>query len=432
MRDDIKERIELIKGGMVPEGYKKTNQGIVSLDFDEIALSEIGEFKNGINFSKGNGDNVVQFLGVGDFGELSTLNNTDNLAKIYVEASDEQLSSYFLKDDDIVFVRSNGSKELVGRNLLVKNPVERVVYSGFCIRYRMHSDNKSTTMSYINAWLENGALKTILKRENRGTNINNLNQKILSKLKIYIPSIEEQDKILKILKKYEDYAELLRRLTNKKIRRFEWLSEQLLSGKLRISNNTDKWKNVKIRQFIREINEKTTQNNQYEILSVTKSGICLQKEQFNKQIASNENIGYKVVKKGNLVFSTMNLWMGSLDVLDSYSVGIVSPAYKVFKFNNDVMLSEFGKYYMKTKHMIWKYEINSEQGASIVRRNLDLKGLLNNTVSIPEVCEQRKIAEVLAVAEKEIKLLEEKMKCVQQEKSVMMKLLLSGIVRVNK
>ena len=81
--------------------------------------------------------------------------------------------------------------------------------------------------------------------------------------------------------------------------------------------------------------------------------------------------------------------------------------------------------------MIWRYKINSEQGASVVRRNLDLKGLLNNVVSIPTVYEQRKIAEILMAVEKEIKLLEEKMQYVQQEKKAMMKLLLSGTVRMN-
>lgn len=48
--------------------------------------------------------------------------------------SDEKLDSYLLKNDDIVFVRSNGSKELVGRNLLIHNLSEKIIYSGFCIR----------------------------------------------------------------------------------------------------------------------------------------------------------------------------------------------------------------------------------------------------------------------------------------------------------
>ena len=93
------------------------------------------------------------------------------------------------------------------------------------------------------------------------------------------------------------------------------------------------WKRVNLGECIKEINEKTIKNNQYEVLSVTKDGIFSQEDFFKKQIASKNNIGYKVIKKNNLVFSTMNLWMGSLDVLTNFDVGIVSPAYKIFQFN---------------------------------------------------------------------------------------------------
>ena len=70
------------------------------------------------------------------------------------------------------------------------------------------------------------------------------------------------------------------------------------------------WKKVKLGDCIKEINEKTTKNNQYKVLSVTKDGIFSQEDFFKKQIASKNNIGYKIIRKNNLVFSTMNLWMG--------------------------------------------------------------------------------------------------------------------------
>ena len=40
------------------------------------------------------------------------------------------------------------------------------------------------------------------------------------------------------------------------------------------------WKRVKLGNCIKEINEKTTKNNQYEVLSVTKDGIFSQEEFF--------------------------------------------------------------------------------------------------------------------------------------------------------
>ena len=63
------------------------------------------------------------------------------------------------------------------------------------------------------------------------------------------------------------------------------------------------WKKVKLGDCIKEINEKTTKNNQYKVLSVTKDGIFSQEEFFKKQIASKNNIGYKfIVLKTKLFF----------------------------------------------------------------------------------------------------------------------------------
>ena len=73
-------------------------------------------------------------------------------------------------------------------------------------------------------------------------------------------------------------------------------------------------------------------------MSVTKDGIFSQEDFFKKQIASKNNIGYKIIRKNNLVFSTMNLWMGSLDVLTNYDIGIVSPAYIVLSMDETLDL----------------------------------------------------------------------------------------------
>lgn len=155
------------------------------------------------------------------------------------------------------------------------------------------------------------------------------------------------------------------------------------------------WKKVKLGDCIKEINEKTTKNNQYKVLSVTKDGIFSQEEFFKKQIASKNNIGYKIIRKNNLVFSTMNLWMGSLDVLTNYDIGIVSPSYKTFEFNEKLMLPEYGNYFMKSYYMLEQYKNYSEQGASVVRRNLDLKALLKVEINIPSIKEQVEIVRIM-------------------------------------
>lgn len=179
------------------------------------------------------------------------------------------------------------------------------------------------------------------------------------------------------------------------------------------------WKKVKLGDCIKEVVEKTTENNQHQVLSVTKDGIFSQEEFFKKQIASENNIGYKVIRRNNLVFSTMNLWMGSLDVLTNYDIGIVSPAYKIFKFNEELMLPSYGNYFMKSYYMLETYRNCSEQGASIVRRNLDLKSLLNTNINIPLIAEQEKIVKILEkvdlIIKKYEKLLEEKNRFIKSQ-----------------
>ena len=55
------------------------------------------------------------------------------------------------------------------------------------------------------------------------------------------------------------------------------------------------WHQFKIGEFLKEHSEKSSVNNQHEVLSVTKEGIFSQREYFKKQIASEDNSGYKIV-----------------------------------------------------------------------------------------------------------------------------------------
>lgn len=427
MTPEIKHRIGQIRRGEMPEGYNRVRDSIIPSDWKQYCLGELGKNKNGLNFHREDKGIKIRILGVRDFGNLSVLRDLNALSEISMRfMPDDEL---LLKNGDIVFARSNGSKELVGRNLLVYPQNEKVSFSGFCIRFRLSSD-KITTAEYINLLLDNGVLKQKLQSENQGSNISNLNQSIIDNLQISIPCKGEQQKIVAILTTQDRVIELKEKRLAGKQRQKKYLMQQLLTGKKRLPGFSEEWKKVKIGSFIKEIDERSTVNNQYEILSVTKNGMVFQSSLFNKQIASENNVGYKVVRRGDLAFSTMNLWMGSLDTLRICDTGIVSPAYKVFEFNQSLIVVNFAENYMKSAEMIWLYKANSEQGASIVRRNLDLQALLNSEVALPDISEQTAIAEVLSAADHEIDLLRQDIEQEKQKKKALMQLLLTGIVRV--
>ena len=257
----------------------------------------------------------------------------------------------------------------------------------------------------------------------------NLSAEIVKSLNFVFPPLPEQEKIAEILETWDEAIEKLPGLIEQKKLLKKGLMQKLLTGKTRLPGFTQPWKEVKLSDFLKEHTEKTTENDQYQVLSVTKNGICSQEEYFEKQIASENNIGYKILRKHDIVFSPMNLWMGSIG-FSEYDIGIVSPAYKIFTVNENVALFSFLKHFMIINRMIYLYLINSEQGASIVRRNLDLDGLLSSKVSIPDIAEQQAIADVLSTADDEISLLNQKLEALKEQKKSLMQQLLTGQIRV--
>ena len=80
--------------------------------------------------------------------------------------------------------------------------------------------------------------------------------------------------------------------------------------------------------------------------------------------------------------------------------------------------------------MLKLYILHSEQGASIVRRNLNLSELLEEKIKLPNLKEQQKIAEVLTACDDEINLLNLKLENLKKQKQGLMQKLLSGKVRI--
>lgn len=162
-------------------------------------LSEIAEFKNGVNFNKVDNGKLIKCIGVGDFGGISVVDdfNKTNLICIDKEISDD----YFLKDNDILFVRSNGNKELVGRSMIVFPHEDKVVCSGFCIRMRITSPDIMPMYLY---YLMNSPTYKQQFAKTQQTSINNLNQVVLGDLNIDIPSIKTQQSIVNILSAVTD------------------------------------------------------------------------------------------------------------------------------------------------------------------------------------------------------------------------------------
>ena len=158
---------------------------------------------------------------------------------------------------------------------------------------------------------------------------------------------------------------------------------------------------IRIEEMLIERSERTKKNNQYEILSSTVNGIFSQRDYFSKDIASDNNVGYKIVHLHDIVLSPQNLWMGNINFNDKFDIGIVSPSYKVFSIADG-----FDKKYvaalLKTHHALYNYMLVSEQGASTVRRNLNYEAFEQLVFKIPSLNKQQEIGHVISLLKSQL------------------------------
>lgn len=162
------------------------------VDSKEIKLTELGCCKNGINFSAQSQGKIYKLLGVSDFHD-NYFANFDNLETVRVNLPNED---YLLKDGDIVFVRSNGNKALVGRSLLIQNVNEKVVCSGFCIRFR--PDPQCVNPFYLLFYFKSPQFRKAITALQQ-TNITNLSQEVLGNISVILPTRGRQNLIANIL-----------------------------------------------------------------------------------------------------------------------------------------------------------------------------------------------------------------------------------------
>lgn len=190
--------------------------------WDVGSLLEYGSFKNGMNFTKGESGSVLKCLGVGNFKSLATITCMDNIGEI--ELNTLPSDDYLLKDGDIVFVRSNGNKALVGRCLTIYPNKEKVTFSGFCIRYRI--EKSAITAEYLNFLFRTPSMKRQMLSGGQGANIQNISQGTLSALRIPVPPLEKQQSFSKVV---SFHSELMKKMNINTVEisdMFESISQQ--------------------------------------------------------------------------------------------------------------------------------------------------------------------------------------------------------------
>ncbi|MBO4628461.1 MAG: restriction endonuclease subunit S [Treponema sp.] len=192
-------------------------------EWEKKRLGDCGTFKNGMNFASTESGYSIHSLGVGDFKNLYKIENTESLSEISLNAAPSE--EYLLKDGDIVFVRSNGNKELVGRCLLVYPKNIPTTYSGFCIRFRKEFEQLDA--DFLLHYMKSDKSRKILNGK-EGANISNLNQKILGDFEVPLPPLEEQKRIVAHLNSLSEKVHKLEEIYTKQLADCDELKQSFL------------------------------------------------------------------------------------------------------------------------------------------------------------------------------------------------------------
>ena len=248
-----------------------------------------------------------------------------------------------------------------------------------------------------------------------------INNKHILPYPIYFPTLPEQTAIGSFFQEIDQLISLQQR-------KLEVLKEQkktylnlLFPTKgqkkpaLRFAGFEDEWKRQNLGHYLVEYNEKTKVENQHELLSSTNNGI----EPRTGRVSGESNVGYKVLKKGMIVLSPQNLWLGNINYNSEYELGIVSPSYKIYDIER--VDKRFLAVLIHHPYMLFEYGQASVQGASVVRRNLDLDLFKEIQIPLPSIKEQKIIGLFFQKLDRAIAKQEEKVNYLKESKQTLLR-----------
>lgn len=428
MNQTIRSRIEQIKRGAIPDGYKKTKVGIVPKEWTEHTLSEFFDFKNGLNKEKeafGKGTPIVNYTDV--WGKRGLLK--ENI-KGKVLLSKNEIDLYKVEEGDVFFTRTSETIEEIGLSSVLLEPINDCVFSGFVLRAR---PKKAGIVKEYNIYCYSSAImRHEITRKSSMTTRALTNGTLLGEVNINLPNQKEQEKIAEILQEQDRLIKLKEKLIEEKKKQKQYLMEALLTGKVRLPGFTDEWVVIPLGQVSDMSSGGTPLTSKQEyfgndhiwvsIADMSSSGKYIFDSKIKLSNLGLNNCSARLFKKGTVLFA-MYASIGECVIAGEEcctSQAILGIVPNIEKLNNEFL------YYSLIQK---KTSIIAMQQASS-QPNLN-KGLVQSIqIELPPRLEQIAIVNVLSKADDELDLLQKELEEQKRKKQSLMQLLLTGIVKV--
>lgn len=398
---------------------KQTPIGLIPIDWEVKRLGDLGNIIGGLTYSPDNineeeGILVLRSSNIKD-GQLIFDDN------VFVKVKPEEFDP--VQKDDILICVRNGSKSLIGKNALLTEQAEGMAFGAFMAIFRSEHNRFLFQVFDTDIYY-----KEI--HQNLGATINSINGSDLKLFKIPFPPFPEQQKIATILSTWDLAIDHCKTIIEKIKERNKGLSQQLLTGKMRAKGFDRKWKLISLNECLaftpREV-PKPTGN--YLALGLRSHG----KGVFHKHDIDPDDVAMDVlyeVKENDLIVNITFAWEQALAIIRKQDEGgLVSHRFPTYTFNPQTAIPEFFRYFIVQKYFKFLMELISPGGAGR-NRVMSKTDFLKLEVKLPDVKEQKAIANILDVATVELNQYQQKLQTLQMQKKGLMQQLLTGKTRV--
>lgn len=419
MKPEIKKRIDQLNNGEIPDGYKKTDFGIFPCDWVTVKkLRDIGTFGKG----KGIPGDKMQSEGVPcvGYGDIYMKYNHFHFEKAQSFVDEETAcDSQLIKKGTLLFTGTGETADEIGKCVCYNG--EDDIYAGGDIITYMPEQVDPLFVAYQQ--YQSFALR---KKAScgQGHSVVHIQKENLEKLDVAYPSSsQEQSKITEILMKWDDAIELQEQIIEKLYTKRGAIIQRIIKKK-------DGWHQVQLSAVLRERNEYATKDDGYPHASLTKLGVSLKTDRYNRDflVKSNDK-KYKVTHLNDICYNPANLKFGVICINKCEFDAIFSPIYVTYEVYPDYNVDFIGAILCSADYI--RYIRKYEEGTVYERQAVKPTDFVNGVIWVPDTKdEQDDIANIISKVNEQIQKEVELCDSLKLQRKVMQQYLLNGIVRV--
>lgn len=433
MKSDVRQRIEQIRQGKVPAGYKKTKQGISPAEWTGMSVKDcLCRVEKTVQVEP---ETLYTQIGIRSHGngifykEPVTGRALKNKSVFWIEPDCFILNIVFAWEQ-AVGRTTKAEKGMIGSH---RFPMYRPIEDRVDIDYLVYYFLTPRGTNILEEASPGGA----------GRN-RTLGQERFLKSTILLPPIAEQQKIAKILMTQDRKIALREKLLAEKLRQKQYLMQVLLTGKKRLPGYKGKWKTIRFgevfsfgstnsfsRQFMVSDGDGIHNIHYGDIL--TKYGEILD-ARITKLPVLMKEAGEKIkdfISDGDIVIADTAEDLTAGKVIEVQNVGTQKIAAGMHTMWCTPKRGYFAPgwlgFYMNSMHF-HRQLIPYMAGIKVMA--ISKTNIVKTHLLVPSIDEQCAIVTILTCADREIELLKKGLEQERRKKKALMQLLLSGIVRV--